>query len=420
MPFAGTFLRKQARVEAFLRGQRISQMKPGNNNEVDLLLRAFARRRHESASQSGLASGDGKPLSTDHLDADELNSYAEDVAPAAARERYTEHLADCEACRSIVISLSQAAGGANRYEVPERQRGSSFWQTLTALLTPAVLRYAVPALVLTAVLGIGFLALRQQRRNDFVAQVQPENSQSPQNKAGSDSRSEPSATIQNETRSTTNTASTTELNTLKDKKTQVSQAPLSSSEPTMAKAPLAKDAGQPGEGAGGAESRPSYAPEPKAAAPPPPAPLLEAEKSADLAKERPAKREDQDRARDEYRNQASDDVHGPNRSAAQRNSTALPANGRVGGLMGARGPSGDKNKKGAEVETRSLSGRHFTRQGDAWVDTAYESSRATTKVTRGSDQYRALVADEPGIRTIADQLNGVVIVVWKNRAYRIQ
>ena len=50
----------------------------------------------------------------------------------------------------------------------------------------------------------------------------------------------------------------------------------------------------------------------------------------------------------------------------------------------------------------------------------YEYSRATVRVARGSDQFRALVADEPAIRTIAAQLDGVVIVVWKNRAYRIQ
>jgi hypothetical protein len=394
-------------------------MKHGNNNEVDLLLRALARRRDESTLQ-GSASGDGKLVSADHLDADELNSYAEGLVPAVARGRYTEHLADCEACRSIVIGLTQATGGVNRLEVSEPQSGLSFWQTLTALFTPAVLRYAVPAVVLTAVIGIGFLALRQQPQADFIAQVQPENSQSPQSKIGSDSRSEPSPTIQNETHSVTNTGTANEQSTLKDKKDQVSPPPLSSTESTVAKAPLAKDAAAAGAGAGVPESRPSYAPEPKAAAPPPPAPLLEAEKSAELARERPAKREDQDRSRDEYRSQRSDDVHGPNRSTAQRNTTALPSGGRVGGLMAQRGSSADKNKKSAEVGTRSVSGRHFTREGDAWVDTAYESSQATIKVTRGSDQFRALVADEPGIRTIAEQLNGVVIVVWKNRAYRIQ
>jgi len=41
-------------------------------------------------------------------------------------------------------------------------------------------------------------------------------------------------------------------------------------------------------------------------------------------------------------------------------------------------------------------------------------------VTRGSEGYRTLVADEPAIKTIADELDGEIIVVWKNRTYRIR
>jgi hypothetical protein len=74
----------------------------------------------------------------------------------------------------------------------------------------------------------------------------------------------------------------------------------------------------------------------------------------------------------------------------------------------------------AEAETRSVGGRHFRKSRGIWIDTAYDSSRTTVNVTRGSEQYRALVADEPGIKTIADQLDGEIIVVWKSRAYRIR
>ncbi|MBA2732740.1 MAG: hypothetical protein H0U54_07590, partial [Acidobacteria bacterium] len=70
------------------------------------------------------------------------------------------------------------------------------------------------------------------------------------------------------------------------------------------------------------------------------------------------------------------------------------------------------------AQTRSAGGRQFQRQGGAWVDTAYNSSRSTTNIRRGSEQYRALIADEPGLRAIAEQLGGEVIVVWKSRAYR--
>ena len=45
---------------------------------------------------------------------------------------------------------------------------------------------------------------------------------------------------------------------------------------------------------------------------------------------------------------------------------------------------------------------------------------ATRVVTRNSEQYRALIGDEPGLRAIADQLEGEIIVVWKDKAYHIK
>jgi hypothetical protein len=396
-------------------------MKQANNNEVDLLLRALARQRTSAAWQSGSESGDAKEVSSAHLDADELNSYAEGVAPDPARARYTEHLAVCETCRGIVVSLVQSAGAASRLEVPEQKGGAGFWQTLSEFLSPKVLGYAIPALVLAAVIGVGFLALRQQQRVQVVAQNERQ-ADAPsvvaQNKtdSGLSSAAQPQATVLNGRQSGTTTELPKEKAALEREKTQAGEEFLKP-DSNVSKVAPAKDAGQKGESGYLADSRP-YASEPKAAAPPPPATVLDAEKSAELAKEVPAKREDQPRDQDEGLRVQSDDVHGPNRS---RSNTSQAATQRGAGVVGGRGPSGmDKNKKAAEVETRSVMGRHFTREGDAWVDTAYEYSRATVRVARGSDQFRALVADEPAIRTIAAQLDGVVIVVWKNRAYRIQ
>jgi len=36
------------------------------------------------------------------------------------------------------------------------------------------------------------------------------------------------------------------------------------------------------------------------------------------------------------------------------------------------------------------------------------------------EEARALIADEPSLRTIAETLDGEIIVVWKSRAYRIR
>ena len=109
------------------------------------------------------------------------------------------------------------------------------------------------------------------------------------------------------------------------------------------------------------------------------------------------------------------------RSGPSRNNETVNAR-RADGLRSERAETRSKSKKDSddEAETRTISGKRFRRQGNSWIDTAYDSSRGTTNVSRGSEQFRALVADEPGIRTIAEKLNGVVIVVWNGKAYRIQ
>ena len=73
-------------------------MRQEPNSEIDLLMRRLSRGQRATAP-------DGN-----HLDADELNSYAENALPAAARARYTEHLAECSRCRELVVQLSSAAG----------------------------------------------------------------------------------------------------------------------------------------------------------------------------------------------------------------------------------------------------------------------------------------------------------------------
>lgn len=76
--------------------------------------------------------------------------------------------------------------------------------------------------------------------------------------------------------------------------------------------------------------------------------------------------------------------------------------------------------KSLATETRTVAGRKFRREGDAWIDTAYKSGAATTVVRRNSEQFRALVADEPEIGRVANALGGEVVVVWHGRAYRIK
>jgi len=402
-------------------------MKQADNNEVDLLLRSLAKTWEGKTLLSGSLSADERGAFADHLDADELNSYAEGVAPAPARARYTAHLADCDRCRGIVIGLTQASGATAHYEAAVEQRGAGFWQKLSALLSPAVLRYAVPVLALAGLIGISLFVFRQRSSHEFMAENLPPvttSTPSDQFKPAEPAAGylEPTTPEIPKTPSDTHTALNQE-----EQKTQAEKNPaqVPGSDSEFGAARSLKDLKSTGKESGEAQSQPADAAETKAATPAAPSTsiLSQADKSAGIAKEQPAKRDDRDEAkRNQYlfKNTPSDE-HGPNRSAAPRAAGAVnsprvsePTNERAGG---------ETNQK---LETReagtvtTVAGRHFKHEGNTWIDTAYEPSRGTINVNRGSEQYRALVADEPGLRTIANQLRGVVIVVWKNRVYRIQ
>ena len=396
-----------------------------NNNELDLLLRSLARGRDGRALLSESMLADQRGAFSDHLDADELNSYAEGVVPAAARVRYTEHLADCEHCRRIVIGLTQATGAAAHSQSPEPQRGSSFWLTIAALFSAPVLRYAIPALALAGVVGISLLMLRQPRNAEFTAQNHPADAApaSDQLKENS-SAANSTVTTRPETQKTLEPGASSEANREKGNAQDDKALAPEPRESNVETVPLLKDASPASKESGEMQTRQLYGLEPKPASPPANTIFNEGDKSGGLANNQPAKREDRDereRSREVFRNTPSDE-HGPNRSAAPRSGGAPLSGFRVEDSAGGRANSeANKKEKAAEAEaTTTVAGRRFRHEGNTWVDTAYNSSRAAISVARGSEQYRALVADEPGLRTIAQQLSGVVYVVWKNRTYRIQ
>ncbi|MDH3529515.1 MAG: hypothetical protein OEQ28_08110, partial [Acidobacteriota bacterium] len=66
--------------------------------------------------------------------------------------------------------------------------------------------------------------------------------------------------------------------------------------------------------------------------------------------------------------------------------------------------------------SRTISGKTFTRRNGTWFDSAYKN-QATKTIRRGTTEFQALDA---GVRSIADQLSGTVVVVWKAKALKIQ
>lgn len=390
-------------------------MKQTENDEMDLLLRGLARRE----GSRSVALEDHSAM---HLDADELNSYAEQALPAAARARYTSHLAECASCRKIVSELTSASG-ANISEHSVSQKTSGLRQKFGALFSPGLLRYAVPALALFAFIAVGLVALRQQPQPDFVAQNQPAASRDATietKQAGSPAEPGDSAAAIEERQSS---ESGTSAGKGRDDQAKTGERNETSNiaTPTDSVTVTSDRDASPGKAAG-AVAQPSYAPEP--AAPPPPKPqTTHTEARTEVAarqKEEADKRDEPAREQEGARARTDDSQ---NQVAASKARNAAPAGQTQGRLRTpeAKPASGAGAKTNDdEADTRTVSGRRFRRQGGVWIDTAYQSSTATTTLARGSEQFRALVADEPGIRAIAAQLPGEVVVVWKGRAYRIR
>ena len=442
-------------------------MKFEPDTEIDGLLRRHARRRTTAASLAAGGGAGGKDESASrrdaggaHLDADEMNAYAEGAVPDKLRTRYVAHLADCDECRRLVTQLTLAAGAGvhsnARRDEPTPSRTRSWREWLAALFAPSVLRYGVPALALFAVVVIALVVTRDRSSQvDLVAQ----------NEQAKDSSARPQVT-QNAPAANTPTTGTTaapfedsasnansgaavnnqrqantaaETAATKQKDADVKQeAPAQESEP--------KPAGQPRDFGGVLREQKRDTEEAVTMARQMPLPTPPATAAAPVSKS--TSEEDEQRRREEETAKAGgaaakNSSPEPARSADRSNNYTVdglasgsrtetqnaPENGaRVGAAM--RRARQSKPQPGSEgagraardertVETRSAGGRSFRRQDGAWVDTAYSSSRSTINIARGSEQFRALIADEPGIRAITDQLGGTLIIVWKNRAYRI-
>jgi len=394
------------------------------NNEIDLLLRRMGRR-DDGIPRTVAAPGDDR-----HLDADELSSYAQNALPAAARARYTAHLTECATCRRLVTELSLSLGAATA-PVAAAHEPSGWKSFLAGLFSPFVLRYAVPALGVIVVMVVGFVVLRQRAQREFVAQLQQTETAAPA--AG------PSA------------PATVADGQIEQGKQAENKPETSNGKPSETRQRTEAEAGNAGSGASVdapvAKDQQTIA-EPAAASTPAPAAPANAATANEPAKtDAVAKKQEEQpkqKAADEVAAAAPEPqstrgfytVEPAARATQSARKTGSATTSGVGGLARVRAGAAktadeDKNankrdeagradNQYVDNETKTIAGRRFRKQGGIWTDTAYDSSTATVNMARNSEQFRALVADEPAIGTIARQLEGEVIVVWKGRAYHIR
>ena len=402
-----------------------------NDTQIDFLIRRYA-------SESGVSAR------SEHLDADELNAFAEGKLPIAARSRYVSHLADCRDCRRLATQLSLSAGAVSKVDVAASEEiPQSWWRRLNIFLAPPAIRYAAFAMVVLIAAGIAFVTFRRPNppANDLVAE-----SGAPETSVSALKPSNASASPVNQVAKSAATplagnSQQSSSSNLDQKGYQPNNEIASSPpppKPTAETSEVTKAAGLAERKATSPlEQTPSYAP-------PPPAETERAQNTAraqqSLSRTAPsgiekddtynkykvldrsrsgetAKDREEDRVRASRNAPASkEDNRDEQAKNSRRDRNANTSAGAVDLRMETNStPPPAKSEESSQV--RAVGGRKFKRQGGVWIDVKYKSSMSLHDVPRGSEAFGAL---DSGLRSIAQQLSGEVVVVWKGKAFRIR
>jgi hypothetical protein len=451
-------------------------MKEGFDKEIDSLLR---RLPNAPAGSRPRGNGANAPGADSHLDADELSAFAEGSLPASARVAASAHLADCDECRGLVVNLTRAAGVEAEIEkraaasVPATTSEASRLRVwLASLFAPGALRYVAPALAVCLIAAVTFVALRSRRAGERVAQSV--NTAAPRTSITNDQTTD---TFDASQSSSSNTATNANASMPSAATSNAAGHAAVSTNGAVSENGPAREApaGGPTTSAvtDGLDTTTAAPAQPKDAPAPPPAVEQKTTAAETVtttnSAEQPRAAQTTEAGAGQSQQQASNLSRGetqqqtPDGSRSQ--ARGVPINNRqnesaagrdaniAGGVAfgvekedrdksaGATAPatrrgraSDDKQKRAKaeedsaasddeaarNVETRSVAGHKFRREGGAWVDVNYKSSMSSTGVRRGTDSYRALVADIPELGRVAEQLGGEVIVVVRGRAYHIR
>jgi hypothetical protein len=377
------------------------------DKEIDALLRRTAK--------SETAFADINPKSV-HIDADQISAFAENVLPERLKPKYTAHFAECDRCRTILANtialgaeaeiktVSAAEPVAAAASVPWHRKFFAFPQ----------LAYALGALVVLFGGFFAFLVVRNAEEATGSVDVSQTYETQPR-ASGPNNEAEtglPASSALSNTAKAGNIASDTMMSNSSSTATANSAPSVSANSATRSSAANAsgarsnsplKDApgtelnraaeqnaarnqadAQTTDTAGSAAPRPVENEKP---APPPPSPA--ADKKTTAAQEAPKAEESAMSARNTTPT-VGDDADAPKARLQKQKTTG--------------------------AETRLISGKNFTRKDGVWYDASY-NGQATTNVSRGSGDYQKLDA---GLRSVAGTLSGPIVVVWKNKAYRIQ
>jgi len=379
------------------------------DKEIDALLRQTAQG--ETAFAAANPKSKIQNPKSFHLGADEISAFAENALPEKTRVAYTAHLADCDGCQKIlssVISLN-AESESETVHAEEKEIVPVTTPWYRKLFVFPNLAYTLGALVLVFS-GIAVLTVLQNSNNSRNAEIsQVSERQSNGKGMSSDGDAMAVESYSNSTMSSnmmmSNSASmNSSSNSAANFSTMPSAPVVTANSNASARREFDKDLRR--------ESRTA-------------APQKEPTDSAKtdvpvITVAPPSPKENNYQAENEAQKQQ------PAQNSTAQNQTIIAPNSRdAQNLPKLTRRAESKNKKLEEskndareksIETTSVSGKSFKRTNNAWYDSAYKG-QPTINITRGTKEYKKL---DSGLRGIAENLGGTVVVVWKEKAYRIQ
>ncbi len=373
------------------------------DKEIDALLRQTAQGETAIA-----ANNQQSAIGNRHLDADEISLFAENALPVKARSQAIVHFADCDRCRKILSDLIS--------QNPENEIASVKQTKVFAPIVPWYrklfafpnLAYTLGALVLVFSGIIAFTVLQSvnNSQNAEVSQV------SEQPLKGGPFLDD-TAIVEEQSANTmmsgnmsnasmSNAASVSSSNAMMSNASTNSAARSSNANSTSNSSTIAN------------KSSVSANESPKDE------PRREEGVSGKVVTELPLQSRSVKNLAEEKRERAKEDKNEVETNDMVKSAPPKPEQPSVSDnqVTSSDAPSvkAKKNARLQNVETRSVGGKTFKRAGNVWVDSAYKG-QATTNFTRGTNEYKKLGS---GLRSIAENLGGTVIIVWKDKAYRIQ
>ncbi len=379
----------------------VKKMELNFDKEIDALLRQTAKGKSVFA--------DGNPKSkmqnpeSNHLDADEISAFSENALPETAKLFYTAHLADCDLCRKnlsnlILLNAEAEIEDVHAEEIGTTSSANPWYRKLFAFPN---LAYTLGALVVIFS-GIIAFTIVQNVNN-------PQNSEISQSSEKSNDTKETSAD---------GYAVPTEINNANtaNMASNANAASVYSSNSMTANTSAANSAMNSNTNA--FSNKPIVSPNAT--------PQNETRREDDLALSKDKREmsldgvsagsvseQRQENKKETEKNVETADVVKPAPAPPKPAQPSVSDNQIKSDAPSVRAK---KNSSESKPETTSVGGKIFKRQNNVLYDTAY-NGQSTTNITRGTNEYKKLDKD---LRVIVENLGGTVIVVWKEKAYRIQ